>query len=98
MTEEVASGVENLDNIDVQIVDLRQKDARSKESDIARIVHLDIHNHNDGIASKEHHPAVVRTIQIPQLPETAGPPCGPAVFPHPLQNRVPRVRFLLPLP
>ena len=65
MTEEVASGVENLDNIDVQIVDLRQKDARSKESDIARIVHLDIHNHNDGIASKKHHPAARRPARSP---------------------------------
>ena len=42
MTEEVASSVENLDNIDIQIVDLLQKDARIKVSDIARIVHLSI--------------------------------------------------------
>lgn len=42
MTEEVASSVENLDNIDIQIEDLLQKDARIKVSDIARIVHLSI--------------------------------------------------------
>ena len=49
----MASGVENLDNIDVQIVDLRQKDARSKESDIARIVHaLSIHE-ADGLSGED---------------------------------------------